>query len=41
MFEPPGYQLHLWRYGAGLVSHTAVFGDCPGLHPLRTEASPG
>jgi 3',5'-cyclic-AMP phosphodiesterase len=34
-FEPPGYQLHLWRDGAGLVSHTAVFGDWPGPFPYR------
>jgi 3',5'-cyclic-AMP phosphodiesterase len=27
VFEPPGYQLHLWREGAGLVTHTAVIGD--------------
>ncbi|MGD9616628.1 MAG: phosphodiesterase [Alphaproteobacteria bacterium] len=40
MFEPPGYQLHLWRDGA-LVSHTAVFGDWPGPYRLRAEASPG
>jgi Icc protein len=26
-FEPPGYQLHLWRDGNGLVSHTALIGD--------------
>ena len=25
-FEPPGYQLHVWREGA-LVTHTAVFGE--------------
>ena len=25
-FEPPGYQLHLWREG-GLVTHTAVIAD--------------
>ena len=37
VFEPPGYQLHLWRDG-GLVSHTAVFGDWPGPYPLRAEA---
>jgi 3',5'-cyclic-AMP phosphodiesterase len=41
MFEPPGYQLHLWRDGAGLVSHTAVFGDWPGPYRLRAEAPPG
>jgi 3',5'-cyclic-AMP phosphodiesterase len=34
-FEPPGYQLQLWREGAGLVSHTAVFGDRPGPYPFR------
>jgi 3',5'-cyclic AMP phosphodiesterase CpdA len=28
--EPPGYQLHVWQEGAGLVTHTAVFGDWPG-----------
>lgn len=39
MFEPPGYQLHLWRDGA-LVSHTASIGDWPGPYPLRAEASP-
>lgn len=38
MFEPPGYQLHLWRDGA-LVSHTAVFGDWPGPFALRAEAA--
>jgi 3',5'-cyclic AMP phosphodiesterase CpdA len=41
MFEPPGYQLHLWRDGAGLVSHTAVFGDWPGPYTLRAEAPQG
>src|SRR6266478_5402780 len=25
VFEPPGYQLHVWREGTGLVSHTAMF----------------
>ncbi len=38
MFEPPGYQLHLWRDG-GLVSHTAVFGEWPGPYPLRAETA--
>jgi 3',5'-cyclic AMP phosphodiesterase CpdA len=27
IFEPPGYQLHLWDAASGLVTHTAVFGD--------------
>ena len=25
IFEPPGYQLHLWDEATGLVTHTAVF----------------
>jgi len=35
MFEPPGYQLHLWCEDSGLVTHTAVFGEWPDPHPLR------
>jgi 3',5'-cyclic-AMP phosphodiesterase len=31
VFEPPGYQLHLWQAETGLVTHTAVFGDWSGL----------
>ena len=38
VLEPPGYQLHLWRDGSGLVSHTAVFGDWPGPYRLRADA---
>ena len=38
-FEPPGYQLHHWRDGVGMVTHTAVFGDWPGPFPYR--APPG
>jgi len=37
-FEPPGCQLHLWREGAGLVSHTAMFGDWPGPYPFRAAS---
>jgi 3',5'-cyclic-AMP phosphodiesterase len=29
-FEPPGYQLHYWREGIGLVTHTTAIGDWPG-----------
>ena len=29
-FEPPGYQLHMWREESGLVTHTAVFGEWSG-----------
>jgi Icc protein len=28
--EPPGFQLHAWRAGAGVVSHTAPIGDFAG-----------
>jgi 3',5'-cyclic-AMP phosphodiesterase len=31
VFEPPGYQLHLWQAETGLVTHTAVFNDWSGL----------
>jgi Icc protein len=33
VMEPPGYQLHLWDEGTGLVSHTAVIGDFAGPYP--------
>jgi 3',5'-cyclic AMP phosphodiesterase CpdA len=36
MFEPPGYQLHVWREDSGLVTHTAVFGEW--LDPLRAAS---
>jgi hypothetical protein len=26
-FEPPGFQLHDWRPGVGLVTHTVCAGD--------------
>ena len=32
--EPPGYQLHAWVPGAGLVSHTAFIGDFAGPYPF-------
>jgi 3',5'-cyclic AMP phosphodiesterase CpdA len=34
MMEPPGFQLHLWREGAGLISHTAAIGDFAGPYPF-------
>jgi len=37
-FEPPGYQLHMWREGDGVVTHTGVFGDWPGPFPYRAPA---
>ena len=39
-FEPPGYQLHLWRPDSGLVSHTAIFGDWPGPYPFGAPTAP-
>jgi len=32
-FEPPGYQLHWWSEAHRLVTHTALIGDWPRLHP--------
>jgi Icc protein len=34
VMEPPGYQLHLWREGAGLVSHTGAIGEFAGPYPF-------
>jgi 3',5'-cyclic AMP phosphodiesterase CpdA len=34
MMEPPGYQLHAWIEGTGLVTHTGVIGDYDGPHPF-------
>ena len=34
VMEPPGFQLHLWREGAGVVSHTAAIGDFEGPYPF-------
>ncbi len=35
IMEPPGYQLHWFREGSGIISHTAVIGDFPGPYPFR------
>jgi hypothetical protein len=32
IFEPPGYQLHLWQ-NAGLVTHTVPLGEWAGPYP--------
>ena len=32
--EPPGFQLHAWRKGMGVVSHTAYIGDFAGPYPF-------
>lgn len=33
--EPPGVALHLWRDGAGLVTHTSYVGNYEGPRPFR------
>jgi 3',5'-cyclic AMP phosphodiesterase CpdA len=33
--EPPGWQLHVWDEGQGIVSHTGVIGDFPGPYPFH------
>jgi 3',5'-cyclic-AMP phosphodiesterase len=32
--EPPGYQLHKWTAGNGIVSHTAFIGEFAGPYPF-------
>ena len=34
MMEPPAFQLHLWREGIGVVSHTAAIGEFAGPYPF-------
>jgi hypothetical protein len=34
VMEPPGFQLHLWREGEGVISHTAAIGDFEGPYPF-------
>jgi 3',5'-cyclic AMP phosphodiesterase CpdA len=38
VLEPPGYQLHRWIDGAGLVTHTAVIGEFDGPYPFHDAA---
>jgi len=40
-FEPPGYQLHYWRDGFGLVTHTAAIGDWPGPYFYSRKPAAG
>lgn len=35
VMEPPGFQLHLWIEGQGLVSHTLAIGSHDGPHPFH------
>lgn len=34
VMEPPAFQLHLWREGVGLVSHTVAIGEFAGPYPF-------
>jgi 3',5'-cyclic AMP phosphodiesterase CpdA len=34
VLEPPAYELHYWREGAGLLSHTVFVGDYGGRFPF-------
>ena len=34
VMEPPGFQLHLWRKGKGIVTHTAAIGAFDGPYPF-------
>jgi 3',5'-cyclic AMP phosphodiesterase CpdA len=37
VMEPPGYQLHLWIEGTGLITHTAAIGQFAGPFPFHDE----
>lgn len=37
MLEPPAYQLHAWRPGTGIVSHTAYIGRFEGPYPFYAD----
>lgn len=37
VMEPPAFQLHLWREGAGIVSHTAAIGEFAGPYPFYED----
>ena len=39
MLEPPGFQLHLYEEGTGLVTHTAAIGDFDGPYPFFDEGA--
>ena len=34
VMEPPGFQLHLWTEGRGLISHTVAIGEFEGPYPF-------
>jgi 3',5'-cyclic AMP phosphodiesterase CpdA len=37
VMEPPAFQLHLWRKGEGLVTHTAAIGNFEGPYPFYED----
>jgi 3',5'-cyclic-AMP phosphodiesterase len=37
--EPPAFQLHAWRKGVGVVSHTAYIGEFAGPYPFHEGES--
>ena len=38
VMEPPGFHLHLWQAGAGMVTHTAFTDAFAGPYPFAAEA---
>jgi 3',5'-cyclic AMP phosphodiesterase CpdA len=38
VMEPPGFHLHLWREGTGLVTHQLYVGPHAGPYPIRTTS---
>jgi 3',5'-cyclic AMP phosphodiesterase CpdA len=40
IMEPPGFQLHGWREGFGVVSHTVFIGDFAGPFQFRENGKP-
>jgi len=39
MMEPPGYQLHWFREGTGVISHTATMGEFAGPYPFHDNGA--
>jgi len=36
--EPPGYHLHLWQPGVGIINHTVAIGRFAGPYPFKADA---
>jgi Icc protein len=39
VMEPPAFQLHLWREGVGLVTHTVAIGEFAGPYPFYKDGA--